>query len=131
MKPKPNEHLCVSKGSGTHSRRRFSMNSGLNLSPVTYSANGENKFEPPDELLTESVLVWERWDDACRKVDSEVIPKENEVLKASSGRGVERGEYREIGLRRCQAHRESGRDNNAPSQRLDKRRMHPSFQRVP
>jgi hypothetical protein len=47
------------------------------------------------------MLVGERWDDACRKVDPEVIPEENEVLKAPPRRWVCGGEYWEIGLRRC------------------------------
>ena len=99
MKPDPNEHLSVGKRSDTHSRRRFSMNSGLNLSPVTYSADGERTFAFHNGLRTESMLVRKRWDNACGKVDFEVVPKENEVLKASPGRGVWCGEYREIGLR--------------------------------
>ena len=100
MKPDPNEHVSTNEGSNTHSRRRFSMNSGLNLSPVTYSADGETKVEHPNILRTEPVFVWKRWDNACRKVNFEVIPKENEVLKTSPGRGIWRGEYRKVGLRR-------------------------------
>ena len=83
MKPDPNEHLSVGKRSDTHSRRRFSMNSGLNLSPVTYSADGERMLAFPNGLLTKSMLVRKRWDNACGKVDFKVVPKENEILKAS------------------------------------------------
>ena len=101
MKPDSNERPCPNKGSDTYSRRRFSMNSGLNLSPVTYSADDENMFELRDGLRTKSMLVRERWDDACRKVNFEVIPKKDEVLEASPGRGVWRREYWEIGLRSC------------------------------
>ena len=74
MKPDPNEHVSTNGGSNTHSRRRFSINSGLNLSPVTYSADGEDKDKHPNGLRTESMFVRKRWDDACRKVDLEVIP---------------------------------------------------------
>jgi hypothetical protein len=101
MKSDPNEYLNVNKGPGTHSRRRFSMNSGLNRSPVTYSTEDENAFGPVDRLRTQPMLVGERWDDACREVGPEVIPEENEVLKASPRRWVRGGEYWEIGLRRC------------------------------
>jgi hypothetical protein len=90
----------VNKGSDTYSRRRFSMNSGLNLSPVTYSVDGKDMFELSNSLRTQSMFVGERWDDACREITLEVVPKENEVLKASPGRGVWRGEYWEIALRR-------------------------------
>jgi len=76
------------------------MNSGLNLSPVTYSADGEGKVEDPNGLRTEPMFIRKRWDDACRKVNFEVISEENKVLKAPPGRGVWHGEYREIGLRR-------------------------------
>ena len=100
MKPDPNEHPSANRVPVTHSIRRFSMNSGLNLSPVTYSEDGENGFELPDGLHTKSMFVRERWDDAGGKVDSEVIPEEYEVLKASPGGGVRRGEYREVGLHR-------------------------------
>lgn len=100
MEPDPDEHLGVNKGSDTYSRRRLSMNSGLNLSPVTYSADGENILEPPDSLRTKSMFVWERRDDTCGKVYLKVIPKENEVLETPPGRGVWSGEYWEIGLRR-------------------------------
>ena len=85
MEPDPNEYVRVNKGSDTHSRRRFSMNSGLNLSPVTYSAGDEHMFKFSNSLHTEPVFVGERWDDARGKVDFEVVPKENEVLKASPG----------------------------------------------
>ena len=85
MKPDPNEHLSIDEGSDTHSRRRFSMNSGLNLSPVTYSADGKPMFESPNGSRTESMFVRKRWNDACGEVDFEVVPKKNEVLKASPG----------------------------------------------
>ena len=100
MKPGTNKHLSVNNGSDTYSRRRFSMNSGLNLSPVTYSVDGEDTRELRDSLPTQSVFVGERWNNACRKVDLEMVPKENKVLKASPGRGIWRGEYWEIALRR-------------------------------
>jgi len=80
-----NEHVAVNRGSNAHSRRRFSMNSGLNLSPVTYSEDGESTVELPTSSRTKSMFVWKRRDNTCRKVDFEVIPKENEVLEASSG----------------------------------------------
>ena len=100
MKPDPNEYLGLNTGSDTYSRRRFSINSGLNLSPVTYSVYGEVMFKRPESLRTQPMFVGERRDDARRKVDLQVISKENEVLKASPGRGVWCGEYWEIGLRR-------------------------------
>jgi hypothetical protein len=73
MKPDPDEHASTNEGSNTYSRRRFSMNSGLNLSPVTYSADGEDKVEDPSGLRTKPMFIRKRWDDACRKVDFEVI----------------------------------------------------------
>jgi hypothetical protein len=76
------------------------MNSGLNLSPVTYSTDGECTLKLLDSSRTEPMFVRKRWDDACRKVDLEVVPKKDKVLKASPGRGVWCGEYGEIGLRR-------------------------------
>ena len=85
MKPDPNEHLGTSKEPDTYSRRRFSMNSGLNLSPVTYSADDEKMSELADGSRTKSMLVWKRWDDACGKAVFEMVPKENEVLEASPG----------------------------------------------
>ena len=100
MKPDLNEHMGINERSNTHSRRRFSINSGLNLSPVTYSVNSEYAFKLPNGLRTESMFVRKGWDDACRKVDFEMVPKENKVLKASPGRRVRGGEYREISLRR-------------------------------
>ena len=100
MKPGTNEHLSVNNGSDAYSRRRFSMNSGLNLSPVTYSVDGEDMRELRDGLRTQSMFVGERWDDTCRKVDLEMVSKENEVLKASPGRGIWCGEYWEIALLR-------------------------------
>ena len=85
MKPDLNEHVGINERSSTHSRRRFSINSGLNLSPVTYSVGSEYAFQLLNGLRTESVFVRKGWDDTCRKVDFEVVPKENKVLKASPG----------------------------------------------
>ena len=98
MKPGMSKRPNGNQGFGTHSRRRFSINSGLNLSPVTYSAVGENMSELPKGSHTKSMFVRERWDYGRRKVGFEVIPKENKVLKASPRRRVRHRKYWEIGL---------------------------------
>ena len=100
MKSDLNKHANTNEEPKTHSTRRFSMNSGLNLSPVTYSGDDENKVGHLNGTHTEPMFIWKRWNYTCGKIDFEVVPQENEVLKASPGRRVWRGEYRKIGLRR-------------------------------
>ena len=134
MKPDAHEHVSVNRRSNTHSRRRFSMNSGLNLSPVTYSADGECVSNLPNGLRTEPMFIRKRRNDTCRKVDSEMVPKENEVLKAPPRRRVWCGEYREIGLRRWLSpirYSGGGMATNILLQKPDRRRTHPLSQRVP
>jgi hypothetical protein len=47
---------------------------------------------------TQPVLVWKWGDNACGKVLSKIVSKENEVLKASPGGGVRSREDRQVRL---------------------------------
>ena len=74
MKPDLNEHMNTNEESKTHSMRRFSMNSGLNLSPVTYSGDGEDGVGYLSGTHTESMFIWKRWNYTCGKIDFKVVP---------------------------------------------------------